>query len=826
MNEQDKRYSNQSSNTTFQPQAYRQSGFEQVNPGRAEIHSSSAPNTPDAQQPLVGVIDQGFGAGEHGAEVVKTIAQSNPQSPAWLGGGVGNGTWANSLNKFVDAAKTLGKQAVANLSFDLTEKGSDGSVRTRSQLTKAEQQALTNAHDNGVLIVASSGNQGGSMSALGQASQQFDNIIAVGAADGDRRADYSSFGTGLDLVAPGRQVGDSFAGTSRSAAEVTGTISQMWTANPTLDYRQVSRVLEATATDLQTPGWDAETGAGLLNSRAAVSLAEVITPDTQLFSGAQLLQQVNGSFNDAPWASQKGAIASERTTREFEGESVQEDERLRANYRAQNQAKQPPPVQTTAPKPSGRKERPLSRFDKAEEASIRREQRVTAERERIAKEKAALIQVANNPGISISDRAEAREILRQREAAAKASENPKEPVKPPAPVKKNSTFLQGLAMPRTDNRKYPANFTPTQRASYDAAIGIGKSIQGTVEGIVSMVTHPVDTTKGLATTLTPFNYSAPMSPEERLEKQKIVGNTLIQPYKDAINSGHPWEALTQIGMDWGTMFVPGVGAGVTTARVGGVLGKLGKAAKAAKVAEATAKTAPGAGKPFENPPTPTESTHPPKSGLPSETPSGATPPKTPPTSGKAPKPNTPLLQSGDGTPPSPPNRTSGSPASPDKPSPKGNPTGTIWDYIKPTQHRTLDSANSETIPTAIPRSFEMQVGDQKVWVNGNATRHFPEQLDHPFYAAGLVQQQALLKSFHSAIERALESPTLNRAGENRNLQVDGWELTIDFTPNGEGKLPVVKHAVPKFEGKKHPSPVFTSEELSKLKKLKGKKHPK
>jgi len=360
MNEQDKRYSNQSSNTTFQPQAYRQSGFEQVNPGRAEIHSSSAPNTPDAQQPLVGVIDQGFGAGEHGAEVVKTIAQSNPQSPAWLGGGVGNGTWANSLNKFVDAAKTLGKQAVANLSFDLTEKGSDGSVRTRSQLTKAEQQALTNAHDNGVLIVASSGNQGGSMSALGQASQQFDNIIAVGAADGNHRAHYSSFGTGLDLVAPGRQVGDSFAGTSRSAAEVTGTISQMWTANPTLDYRQVSRVLEATATDLQTPGWDAETGAGLLNSRAAVSLAEVITPDTQLFSGAQLLQQVNGSFNDAPWTSQNGAIASERTNREFEGESVQEDERLRANYRAQTQAKQQPPMQKDTPKAPVNKEKPLS----------------------------------------------------------------------------------------------------------------------------------------------------------------------------------------------------------------------------------------------------------------------------------------------------------------------------------------------------------------------------------------------------------------------------------------------------------------------------------
>ncbi|MEP0982918.1 S8 family serine peptidase [Leptolyngbya sp. FACHB-17] len=237
MERQEKRYSNQQSNATFQPQTYRQAGFEQVNAGRAETHSSSAPTSPGSQQPLVGVIDQGFGAGEHGTKVLKTIAESNPQSPAWLGGGVGNGNWANSLTKFVDAAKTLGKQAVANLSFDLTEKHPDGSVTTRSQLTTAEQQALNYARDNGVLIVASAGNQGSAMSALGQASQQFDNIIAVGAADGNHRADYSSYGNGLDLVAPGQQTGDAFTGTSRAAAEVTGTISRMWAANPTLDYR-------------------------------------------------------------------------------------------------------------------------------------------------------------------------------------------------------------------------------------------------------------------------------------------------------------------------------------------------------------------------------------------------------------------------------------------------------------------------------------------------------------------------------------------------------------------------------------------------------------
>lgn len=41
--EEKRRYFNQQSNSAFQPQTYRQSGFEQVNPGRTEMHSSSDP---------------------------------------------------------------------------------------------------------------------------------------------------------------------------------------------------------------------------------------------------------------------------------------------------------------------------------------------------------------------------------------------------------------------------------------------------------------------------------------------------------------------------------------------------------------------------------------------------------------------------------------------------------------------------------------------------------------------------------------------------------------------------------------------------------------
>lgn len=257
-----------------------------------------------SHQPLVGVIDSGFGANEHGSKMVETIQHENPQAQIWQGGGVGTGHGLKSLVKFVDTAKATGQaHAVANLSFDLTEVHPDGSISTRSQLTAEEQSALAYARDNGVLVVASSGNQGGAMSALGQASQPFDNLIVVGAADGQNRAAYSSYGKGLDLVAEADHAGTSFA-----AAKVTGTIASIWNTNPNLSGSQISQILTTSATDINKVGWDAETGAGLLNVKGAIDRAKSTTSAPNVFSGAQLMKQVNG----ATWKSRDGAIASER----------------------------------------------------------------------------------------------------------------------------------------------------------------------------------------------------------------------------------------------------------------------------------------------------------------------------------------------------------------------------------------------------------------------------------------------------------------------------------------------------------------------------------
>jgi LysM repeat protein len=267
-----------------------------------------------SDHPFVGVIDTGFGAHSHGAQVVDVIQHSSQRSPDWLGEGVGTGHWAEALMQFVDAAKASGRPgAVVNLSFDLVQLNPDGSTATRFALTDKEQAALAYAHDNGVVIIASAGNQGGAMSALGQASQTFDNIITVGAANGTHRAAYSSYGEGLNLVAPGRASSgasnSALAGTSLAAAEVTAAITRIWAANPELNPQQVSRILESTAKDIDITGRDTQTGFGLLDQSAAVKQAKITQPQREQLSETATSKE---SINENSTWNSVGAIASER----------------------------------------------------------------------------------------------------------------------------------------------------------------------------------------------------------------------------------------------------------------------------------------------------------------------------------------------------------------------------------------------------------------------------------------------------------------------------------------------------------------------------------
>ena len=297
---------------------------------------------------------------EHGTNVLGIVSATrnnnsgidgiNDRATVWLGSAIGSGQWAESVIEFVDTAKSLNKKnAVLNLSFELTQTNPDGSVTTRTQLTAAELAALEYAERNQVIIVAAAGNNGGQMSALAQASQEFDNIITVGAADEYQRAAYSNFGESLDLLAQGgtpekpafslsadSSDADGVAqtyGTSIAAAKVTGSISHVWGFQPTLNYTQVLDILKQSAKDIGSEGRDTDTGFGLLNIREAVKLAQNTQPqayqssETKLL--ATLLKEIPEMFQDefqsffnyseqrslldvATWQASDGLTASER----------------------------------------------------------------------------------------------------------------------------------------------------------------------------------------------------------------------------------------------------------------------------------------------------------------------------------------------------------------------------------------------------------------------------------------------------------------------------------------------------------------------------------
>jgi len=141
----------------------------------------------------------------------------------------------------------------------------------------ALENSILYASSHGVVLIAASGNSGASYISYPAA---YPEVISVGAVDNtDRRASWSNFGPGLDLMAPGVQVystqggGDRYqylSGTSTAAPFVAGVAALMLSMNPVLTPVEISSVLNITATDLSISGYDTSTGWGTVNAFSAV----------------------------------------------------------------------------------------------------------------------------------------------------------------------------------------------------------------------------------------------------------------------------------------------------------------------------------------------------------------------------------------------------------------------------------------------------------------------------------------------------------------------------------------------------------------------------
>ncbi|MCT7991027.1 DUF4114 domain-containing protein [Laspinema olomoucense] len=227
--------------------------------------------------------DDSANANKNPLEIIDEI---NKNVPLVVGRALGNSEdWAQSVVEYVDTAKASGQpNAILNVNLKLTEVNENGEVVPRYQLTPNQRAAIAYAQKNNIIIVVPAGDISEEMSALGQLSTEFDNVMTVGTAQrindaiaiskAYAPAENSGSGAALDIVADGGT-----GGTLEASAQVTGAMSQVWAANPKLNYTQVIDILKRTATDLSQPNWDATTGAGMVNVIAAVELAKATLPE-------------------------------------------------------------------------------------------------------------------------------------------------------------------------------------------------------------------------------------------------------------------------------------------------------------------------------------------------------------------------------------------------------------------------------------------------------------------------------------------------------------------------------------------------------------------
>lgn len=224
----------------------------------------------------------------HGTHVAGTIAQHT-------GNGVGAAGLAYDAN--ILPVRVLGPQGgstydVADGITWAVEQGADviNLSLGSSSYTSVMQNAIDYAVENGVIVVAATGNDGKASVNYPGANE---GVIGVGAVGADQGvAPYSNGGTGLDLVAPGGNMemdydgngyGDGilqevdeagevyyafYEGTSMATPHVAASAALLLAAGAAPE--DVEGLLRATAKDLEGAGWSTWTGYGLIQPLAAL----------------------------------------------------------------------------------------------------------------------------------------------------------------------------------------------------------------------------------------------------------------------------------------------------------------------------------------------------------------------------------------------------------------------------------------------------------------------------------------------------------------------------------------------------------------------------
>ena len=145
--------------------------------------------------------------------------------------------------------------------------------------SSAEQDVMDYAYNNGVLVVAAAGNENSDALNFPAA---YNHVISVASLDStDIRSSFSSFGSTVDISAPGRgilstlpfDVYGSFSGTSMATPLVSSCLGYLWSCFPSLTLEQLEALIKSTADDIssQNPNFIGKLGAGRINLLNAVA---------------------------------------------------------------------------------------------------------------------------------------------------------------------------------------------------------------------------------------------------------------------------------------------------------------------------------------------------------------------------------------------------------------------------------------------------------------------------------------------------------------------------------------------------------------------------
>ncbi len=150
--------------------------------------------------------------------------------------------------------------------------------------SEAYQVAIDYAHERGVLVIASSGNESTDDTHY---PSGYENVVAVGSTDReDWFSGFSNYGVDQDITAPGTGIwstvaGGSFgslSGTSMAGPVVAGVAALVKANEPELTNEELEQRLYDTSDDLGAPGKDPYFGHGRINAEAALMILDIAQP--------------------------------------------------------------------------------------------------------------------------------------------------------------------------------------------------------------------------------------------------------------------------------------------------------------------------------------------------------------------------------------------------------------------------------------------------------------------------------------------------------------------------------------------------------------------